>query len=78
MIFFVPFGINQHSLIFPGLQIAPALWACAIWLAFERFTCTDLSQIVLAIMHLPIQIAPHSVQLPLIIPITCLLDIVLT
>ena len=37
MIFFVPFGINQHSLIFPGLQIAPALWACAIWLAFDGF-----------------------------------------
>ena len=60
MIFFVPFGINQHSLIFPGLQIAPALWACAIWLEFEKFTWIDLFQIVLIIMHLLYKL--HSTQ----------------
>ena len=57
MIFFVPFGINQ---IFPGLQSAPALWACAIRLAFEKFTCIDLFQIVLIIMHLLYKL--HSTQ----------------
>ena len=60
MIFFVPFGINQHSLIFPGLQIALAPRACAIWLAFEKFTWIDLFQIVLTIMHLLYKL--HSTQ----------------
>ena len=32
------FGINQQ-------QIAFAFWACAIWLAFEKYTSVDLSHI---------------------------------
>ena len=32
------FGINQQ-------QIAFAFWACAIWLAFEKYTSADLSHI---------------------------------
>ena len=64
MIFLVQFGINQHSEIFQRLQIAIALRARTIWLAFEKFTSADLSQILLEIMRLPILIVfirvPHT------------------
>ena len=50
MISLVQFGINQHSKIFQRPQIALALRALAIWLAFEKFTPADLSQIALEIM----------------------------
>ena len=56
MIFLVQFGINKHSKIFQRLQIALALRARAILLAFEKFTRAYLFQIALEIMRLPIQI----------------------
>jgi len=56
MIFLVQFGINKHSQIFQRLQIALALRARAILLAFEKFTRAYLFQIALEIMRLPIQI----------------------
>lgn len=43
MTFLVQFAINQHSLIVQRLQIAN-------WLAFEKFTRADFSQIPLEIM----------------------------
>ena len=50
MICVVQFGINQHSKIFQRLQIAHDLRARAIWLALEKFTRADLSQIALEII----------------------------
>ena len=44
--------------MFQRLQIALALRARAIWLAFEKFTRADLSQVALEIMWLPILTEP--------------------
>ena len=55
------FGLKQHSQVFQRPQIVLALWARAIWLVFEKFACSDLSQIVLEIMQLPIHIVIASV-----------------
>ena len=38
-----------------------SLGACAIWLVFDEFACSDLPQIVLEIMQLPIHIVIVSV-----------------
>ena len=42
--------ITSEQLSCKRLQIALALWARAIWLAYEKFTRDDLSQIALEIM----------------------------
>ena len=60
MIFLVQFGINKHSQIFQRLQIALALRARAILLAFEKFTRAHLFQIALEIMRLPILMSIDS------------------
>ena len=49
VIFFVEFGINEHSQIFQRLQIALAPGALVIW-PFEKFTCAHLFQIALKII----------------------------
>jgi len=56
MIPLMQFGINKHLYIFKRPQIALALWAPAILLVFEKFTCANLFQIALEIMWLPMQI----------------------
>ena len=61
MIFLMQFGLKQHSYVFQRPQIALALRARAIWLVFEKFACTDLSQIALEIVQLPIHIVIVSV-----------------
>ena len=61
MIFLVQFRLKQQSYVFQRPQIALALGARAIWLVFEKFACSDLSQIVLEIMQLPIHIVIASV-----------------
>ena len=48
MIFLVQFRLKQQSYVFQRPQIALAL--------FEKFACSDLSQIGLEIMQLPIHI----------------------
>ena len=50
MIFLVQFEINKHLKIFRRPQIALALRAPAILLAFENFTRAYLFQIALEIM----------------------------
>lgn len=50
LFFLEQFGINKHLYIFQRLQIALALWAQAILLVFEKFTCAYLFQIALEIM----------------------------
>ena len=66
MIFLVQFGINKHSHIFQRLQLHSPYGLVQYWSSLKKFTPAYLFHVALEIMRLPIQIALHSGQLPLI------------